>query len=136
MKNKKITPFMMFNGKAEAAIEFYTSVFRNSEIISMIKYDEQGPGAPGTVNHAVFTIHNEQFMAIDNANGTDIPFTPALSFAVECESVEEIEFLYDQLKKNGQVLMELAPMPPVAEKFAWVADQFGINWQLNLPLEA
>ncbi|TDL93425.1 VOC family protein, partial [Macrococcus carouselicus] len=105
----------------------------NSSIITMNKYGEEGPGAPGTVNHSIFTLNNQQFMAIDNADATAIPFTPAMSFAINCDSEEEIDYLYARLSTNGRVMMELAPLEPIARKFAWVEDRFGISWQLNLP---
>lgn len=134
MKMQKVVPFLMFNGKAEEAVDFYTTIFTNSQINTLNRYGSEGPGAEGTVNHSVFTLGDQQFMAIDNAHGTDIPFTPAMSFAINCDSVEEIDYLYARLSTNGKVLMELTPMEPVARKFAWVEDRFGISWQLNLPM--
>ncbi|GGB01092.1 VOC family protein [Macrococcus hajekii] len=132
MNMQKVVPFMMFNGRAEEAVDFYTTIFNNSEIATMNRYGTEGPGAEGTINHSIFTLNGQQFMAIDNANGTDVPFTPALSFVVNCDSEEEIRHLYNRLSTNGEVLMKLAPMPPVARQFAWVVDRFGLSWQLNL----
>lgn len=133
MRMQKVVPFLMFNGQAEEAVDFYTTIFRNSQIISMDKYGQDGPGVAGTVNHSIFTLNNQQFMALDNANGTDVPFTPAMSFAVNCDSEEEIDYLFARLSTNGKVMMDLVPMEPVARKFAWVEDRFGVSWQLNLP---
>ncbi|TDM03591.1 VOC family protein [Macrococcus carouselicus] len=132
MIQQKIVPFLMFNGRAEEAVDFYTTIFNDSEIAAMNRYGTEGPGAEGTINHSKFTLNGQQFMAIDNANGTDVPFTPAVSLVVNCDSEEEIRHLYDRLKTDGEVLMELMPMPPVARQFAWVADRFGLSWQLNL----
>ena len=66
-QNQKITPFLMFNGNAEEAMKFYTSIFDNAEIQSIFRQEN------GTVMHATFTLNGQTFMAIDNSNGNDIP---------------------------------------------------------------
>jgi predicted 3-demethylubiquinone-9 3-methyltransferase (glyoxalase superfamily) len=125
--SQKITTFLMFNGKAEKAIKFYTSLFDHSEITSIFHHQD------GTVLHAVFTLKGQTFMAIDNSNKEDYPFSPAMSFFVTCDSAEEINRLFERLSENGKVLMPLGELPPASEKFGWVEDQFGISWQLSLP---
>lgn len=70
-------------------------------------------------------------MCIDNSNDNDIPFTPAMSLFVTCNSEEEIETVFGKLSHDGQVLMPLAPLP-TSEKFGWVEDKYGVSWQLNL----
>jgi predicted 3-demethylubiquinone-9 3-methyltransferase (glyoxalase superfamily) len=122
---QKINPFFMFNGQAEEAIHFYVSLFDQSEITHMFHNED------GTVLHAAFTLKGQTFMAIDDMNKSDFPFTPALSMFVTCESEDEIHELFEKLSQDGQVMMELAPLP-VSEKFGWVADRYGVNWQLNL----
>ncbi|MBU8879995.1 VOC family protein [Bacillus sp. FJAT-29790] len=122
---QKINTFLMFNGKAEEAMNFYISLFSESEIARILHHED------GTVMHATFTLKGQTFMAIDNMNKQDIPFTPAISLFVTCDTSEEIEEVFAKLSQDGQVLMPLAPSP-VSEKFGWVADKYGVSWQLNL----
>ncbi|PFA67133.1 hypothetical protein CN378_12215 [Bacillus sp. AFS015802] len=123
--DQKITTFFMFNGKAQEAMTFYTSIFENSEIINMMHHED------GTVLHATFMLKGQTYMAIDNANRIEHPFSPAMSLFVSCDSEEEIDRLYDKLSINGSILMALEESP-FSEKFAWVVDRFGVSWQLNL----
>jgi predicted 3-demethylubiquinone-9 3-methyltransferase (glyoxalase superfamily) len=124
--NQKIMTCLMFNGKAEEAMKFYTSVFDQSEINQVFHYED------GTVLFGTFTVKGQTFMAIDNSNKQDLPFTPAMSLFVTCDTEEEINRVFEQLSLGGEVLMPLGPLPN-SEKFGWVQDQFGVSWQLNLP---
>ena len=127
----KITTFLMFEGRAEEAMRFYTSLFANSEIGSIARYGPGEAGTEGTVQHASFVLAGQQFMCIDSPAPHDFTFTPSMSLYVECDSEEEIERLYDALGDGGQVLM---PMDSYgfSAKFGWVNDRFGVSWQLNL----
>jgi predicted 3-demethylubiquinone-9 3-methyltransferase (glyoxalase superfamily) len=125
-QDQSITTFFMFNGKAEEAMSFYTSIFDDSEIDNVIHHED------GTVLHATFTLKGQTYMAIDNINRNDHPFSPAMSLFVACDSEEEIERVYDKLSLLGTVLMPLEESS-FSEKFAWVEDRFGVSWQLNLP---
>ncbi|WP_210618213.1 VOC family protein [Mammaliicoccus lentus] len=129
----KITTFLMFNGEAEEAIKFYTSIFKDSEILTMVKYNEEGPGEPGTVQHSIFKINGEIFMAIDQSNGVDIEMNPAMSLYVTCDTAMEMETLYSELKSGGAILMPKTEIPPTFREFAWVQDKYGVNFQLALP---
>ncbi|MED1421606.1 VOC family protein [Bacillus smithii] len=124
MENQKITTCFMFNGKAEEAMNFYTSVFNPSEINSVFHHED------GSVLHATFTLKGQTFMAIDN-NKQEHPFTPAMSLFVNCDNEEEINKAFEQLSQNGKILMPLSSYP-FSEKFGWVEDQYGVSWQLNL----
>lgn len=121
----------MFPGTAEEAINHYISVFDDSEIIHMTHYGPNEAGQEGSVMHAAFSLKGQMFMCIDNSNGNDIPFTPAISLFVTCETEEEIDRVFESLSEGGQVLMPLAPSP-ISEKFGWVEDKYGVSWQLNL----
>lgn len=123
--NQKITTFLMFNGKAKEAIEFYISVFNQSEI-NTIHYQENG-----TVLHASFTLKGQMFMAIDNSNKDNHPFTPAMSLFVTFDTEKEIDEVFEQLSQDGKILMPLAALP-FSKKFGWIEDRFGVSWQLNL----
>jgi predicted 3-demethylubiquinone-9 3-methyltransferase (glyoxalase superfamily) len=130
--DKKITTFLMFEGDAEEAMTFYTSLFDDSEILSMTMSGPDGPGGPdaeGTVQRAVFTLNGQQYMAIDSF-GHNFTFTPAISLFVQCDSEEELERLYEKLMEGGTAAMPLDDYG-FSKKFGWVQDRFGVSWQLN-----
>lgn len=122
----------MFEGQAEEAITYYTSLFDDSEIVNIKKYGPDGPGGPqaeGTVQHALFTLKGQQYMAIDSY-GHDFTFTPSISLFVHCDSEEELETLYEELMEGGTAAMPLGEYG-FSTKFGWVNDRFGVSWQLN-----
>jgi predicted 3-demethylubiquinone-9 3-methyltransferase (glyoxalase superfamily) len=123
--NQKITTFLMFEGKAEEALNYYMSVFAESKIDKILHNPD------GTVMHATFTLKGQTFMCIDSTIQHEFTFTPSISLFVTCETAEEIDRLFEQLSLDGKVLMPLSPTP-VSEKFGWVQDGFGVSWQLNL----
>jgi predicted 3-demethylubiquinone-9 3-methyltransferase (glyoxalase superfamily) len=126
----KITTFFMFNGRAEAAMSLYTSLFEDGKIDSIIHYKEGDTGEVGTVMHAIFSLNGQQFMCVDSAAKHEFSFTPSMSLFVNCDSEVEIDRLFDALSKDGKVLM--APSNyGFSEKFGWLEDQFGVSWQLN-----
>lgn len=127
----KITTFLMFEGRAEEAMNDYTSIFARSEIRSISRYGAGEPGAEGTVKHATFALDGQEFMCIDSFVKHDFTFTPAISLYVTCETEEEIDRTFASLSEGGAVLMPLAPYP-FSKKFGWVADKFGVTWQLSL----
>ncbi|MBE7122899.1 VOC family protein [Bacillus cereus] len=129
--NQKITTFLMFEGKAEEAMNLYTSLFDQSEIISISRYDENGPGKEGTVIHATFTLNGQEFMCIDSYVNHDFTFTPSMSLYVTCETEEEIETVFNKLAQDGKVLMSLGSYP-FSKKFGWLNDKYGVSWQLTL----
>ncbi|MDM5193725.1 VOC family protein [Bacillus hominis] len=129
--NQKITTFLMFEGKAEEAMNLYTTLFNQSEIISISRYDENGPGKEGTVIYATFTLNGQEFMCIDSYVKHDFTFTPAMSLYVTCETEEEIETVFHKLAQDGKVLMPLGSYP-FSKKFGWLNDKYGVSWQLTL----
>ncbi|WP_270344186.1 VOC family protein [Bacillus mobilis] len=129
--NQKITTFLMFEGKAEEAMNFYTSLFDQSEIVSISRYDENGPGKEGTVIQATFTLHGQEFMCIDSYVNHNFTFTPAMSLYVTCNTEEEIESAFNKLAEDGAVLMPLGAYP-FSKKFGWLNDKYGVSWQLTL----
>lgn len=126
---QKITPFLWFDNQAEEAMNFYTSVFKNSKTGQISRYGEVGPGEPGSVLTASFELEGLQFTALNG--GPAFNFTPAISFFVNCDSQGEIDELWERLSEGGSVLMPLDQYP-FSEKFGWLADKYGLNWQLNL----
>ncbi len=130
---QKITTFLMFSGRAEEAMKFYTSLFGNSAILDIKKYGPGEAGAEGSVMHATFSLGGQQFMCIDSNIQHGFTFTPAISLYVACTTEAEVDSLFEKLSADGQVLMPLAPYP-FSPKFGWVADRFGVSWQLSLGL--
>ncbi len=129
---QKTTTFLMFEGDAEEVITFYTSLFDDSEIVHITKAGPDGPGGPeaeGTVQHALFTLKGQQYMAIDSF-GHNFTFTPSISLFVQCDSQEELETLFKKLSDGGQVMMPIDNYG-FSTRFAWVSDRFGVSWQLN-----
>jgi predicted 3-demethylubiquinone-9 3-methyltransferase (glyoxalase superfamily) len=128
---QKITTFLMFDGKAEEAMNFYVSVFDRAEILSVQRYGANEPGAEGTVAHATFSIDGQVFMCMDSNVKHDFTFTPSISLYVACTTEEEIDRLFEKLSQGGAVAMPLAAYP-FSDRFAWVADKYDVSWQLNL----
>ena len=128
---QKFTTFLMFTGKAEEAMKFYTSLFKNSEITSISRYGANETGAEGTVQLATFTLNGQEFMCIDSSPVHEFTFTPSISIYVRCETEAEIEQAFAKLSQGGQVLMPLERYP-FSPKFGWLSDKFGVSWQLNL----
>jgi len=126
-----ITTFFMFEGRAEEAMNFYTSIFDNSEIKTITRYGANEDGPEGTVHHAVFSLNGQEFMCIDSYVNHGFSFTPSISLYVTCDTEEEIDRVFEKLAQDGSILMPLAAYP-FSKKFGWVADRFGVTWQLTL----
>ena len=114
---QKITPFLWFDGQAEEAMNFYTSIFRNSKIGSVSRYGDAGPGPKGSVMSATFEIEGQQFHALNG--GPEFKFTPAISFFVDCRTQEEVDELWNKLSAGGQT-----------NQCGWLTDKFGVSWQI------
>ena len=131
---EKVTPFLMFqDGKAEEAMEYYTSLIEDSEIKSITRYGAEGPGEEGTVVQAVFSLKDQDFMCIDSHVNHEFTFTPSFSIYLTCDTEKEIDELYNKMIRNGTALMPINNYG-FSEKFGWLVDQFGVSWQLNLPM--
>lgn len=128
---QKITTFLMFEGKAEEAMRFYTSLFPDSEIRSISRYGDNEAGPAGTVHHALFSLGGQCLMCIDSAVKHEFTFTPAMSLFVTCATTSEIDTLFARLSDGGKTLMPLDAYP-FSKRYAWVSDRFGVSWQLTL----
>ncbi|WML48747.1 VOC family protein [Neobacillus sp. PS3-34] len=131
-EKQKVHPFLMFFGTAEEAMDYYTSIFDDSEIISISRNGANGEGEEGKVLHATFSIKGQEIKCIDSSIKHDFTFTPAISLYVSCDTEEEITHVYEQLSQDGSVLMPLS-VYPFSNKFCWVMDKYGVSWQLDLP---
>ena len=128
---QKIKTFLMFDGKAEEAMDYYISLFEQSEITSISRYGPNEDGKDGTVRKATFSLKGQEFMCIDSIVKHEFTFTPSISLFVTCDTEDEIIHLFDKLSQGGGVLMPLA-VYPFSKKFCWVVDKFGVSWQFNL----
>jgi predicted 3-demethylubiquinone-9 3-methyltransferase (glyoxalase superfamily) len=133
---QKTTTFLMFVGdqfgKAEEAINYYVSLFPDSEIKNIEKWKTVEPGGQeGLVKHALFTISGQEYMASENAMDHKFTFTPSMSIYVNCEDEDEINKLFAELSAGGQVMMPLDNYG-FSKKFGWTADKYGVSWQLTL----
>ena len=131
---QKITTFLMFEGQAEEAMNFYTSLFKDSEIVNINRYGPDQPEVEGSVVHAIFSLNGQAYMCIDSNIKHEFTFTPSMSLFVACETEDEIENLFEKLSQGGKILMPLESYP-FSPKFGWVNDRFGVSWQLNLVMD-
>ena len=130
---QKISPFLWFDTQAEDAAKFYTSVFKNSKMGSITKYNDAAAAAshmePGSVMTASFEIDGYSFTAING--GPVFKINPSVSFFVHSKDEKEIDNLWSKLSEGGKVLMELNKYD-WSKKYGWVEDKFGVSWQLML----
>ena len=125
-----ITPFLMFEGAAEAAMNFYASLFPGSTIDSITRYGASGPGPEGSVMQAAMTLKGQKLLFIDSPVKHAFTFTPSISLMVDCDNAAEVDRLFAALSEQGKTLMPLDAYP-FARRFAWVNDRFGVSWQLR-----
>ena len=127
---KSCTPFLMFTGEAAKALDFYAETFAGATIDEIEHYGEGEQMPAGRVKMALFTIAGQQIRAFDSPPVHDFTFTASQSFFVECASEEELRTLSDTLARDGSVMMP-ADNYGFSRLYAWVADRFGVPWQLN-----
>ena len=114
---KKITTFLTYDDRAEEAVEFYTSIFDDSRIVSAIRYGAAGPGPEGSLMSATFELAGQEFMALND--GPSFSFAQGISLFVDCETQDEGEEMWEKLSDGG----EKGPC-------GWLTDRFGVSWQI------
>jgi predicted 3-demethylubiquinone-9 3-methyltransferase (glyoxalase superfamily) len=114
---QKITPFLWFHDKAEEAMNFYVSIFKNSKVGRVTRYGDAGPVPKGTVMSATFQLEGQEFFALNG--GPTFTFNPAISFLVNCESQEEVDELWEKLSAGGET-----------QRCGWLKDKYGLSWQI------
>ena len=112
---QKITPFLWFDGKAEEAVKFYTSIFKDSKITKVTRYGGAGP--KDSVMSVVFQLEGQEFFALNG--GPHFTFSPAISFFVNCETQGEVDALWEKLSAGGE-----------KQRCGWLKDKFGVSWQV------
>ncbi|MDB4978123.1 MAG: hypothetical protein JWM56_309 [Candidatus Peribacteria bacterium] len=131
---QKISPFLWFNHEAEEAANFYTSIFKDSKLGNIARYDEASAKASGQPEGSIltvgFTLCGKEFAALNG--GPVFSFTPAISLFVSCETEEEIDALWSALSKDAKRVMFAFGKQPFAEKYGWLDDKYGVSWQLML----
>jgi predicted 3-demethylubiquinone-9 3-methyltransferase (glyoxalase superfamily) len=120
---QKITPCLLFVGeqfgKGEEAIRSYISIFKNSGISTLFRYDQSEPGMEGAIRHASFYLDNYQFMLMESSHDYGFSFTEAVSFVITCKSQKEIDYYWENLSYGGNVYC-----------CGWIKDRFGVSWQV------
>jgi predicted 3-demethylubiquinone-9 3-methyltransferase (glyoxalase superfamily) len=109
---QKITPFLWFDRNAETAMNFYASIFRDTEILDVSR---QGPDGP--VVSVTFRLNGQEFIGLNG--GPEFRFTEAISFFVSVDTQEEVDELWDKLSDGGQ-----------QSRCGWLKDKFGVSWQV------
>ena len=117
-RTQKITMYLWFNGNAEEAVEFYTSVFADSRVTNVARWGAGGPGPQGGVINIAFELAGQPFIALNG--GPQFTFTPAISLFVSCESQPEVDELWTKLLAGGG--------KPNA--CGWLEDRYGLSWQV------
>jgi predicted 3-demethylubiquinone-9 3-methyltransferase (glyoxalase superfamily) len=114
---QKITTCLWFDNNAEEAVNFYTSIFKNSKVLEVSRWGEGGPGPEGSVLTMRFQLEGQEFQALNG--GPQFKFTEAISLSVDCQSQEEVDELWEKLTEGGS-----------EDQCAWLKDKFGLSWQI------
>lgn len=126
---EKFAPCLWFDQNAEEAVAFYTSLFENSHVDAVSHYLDGAPMPKGTVLTIRFTLAGQELDALNG--GPVFHFTPAVSLFVTCRGAAEFDALWEKLSGGGTVMMEAGPYG-FSEKFGWLADRYGLSWQLSV----
>jgi predicted 3-demethylubiquinone-9 3-methyltransferase (glyoxalase superfamily) len=114
---QKITPFLWFDTQAEEAANFYVSVFKNSQVVSVSRYGDTGPGPKGAVMTVEFELDGQRFVGLNG--GPNFRFTEAVSFVVDCATQEEVDYFWQKLSEGGKEV-----------QCGWLQDKYGLSWQV------
>lgn len=121
---QKITPCLLFTGKqygrAEEALNCYTSIFKDSSIDGILRYGKNElPDQEGKIKHAQFSLNDQKFMVMDSAAQHNFTFSEGISLTIHCEDQEEIDYYWEKLTESGEESM-----------CGWLKDRFGVSWQI------
>lgn len=127
---RAVTPFLMFEGRAEEAMNLYVDLFSRSAIGAVVRHGSGESGAEGTIKRADFTVAGQPLICFDSPVKHAFTFTPSISLFVDCEDEAELDRAFAELSAGGNVLMAPANYG-FSTRFTWVSDRFGVSWQLN-----
>jgi predicted 3-demethylubiquinone-9 3-methyltransferase (glyoxalase superfamily) len=116
---QKLNTFLWFDGQAEAAVNFYLSVFPQAKAGKVLRWGDTGPGPKGAVRTASFELNGQEFTALNG--GPEYKFTPAVSFMIPCETQQEVDGYWNKLMADGG-------QPSAC---GWLTDKFGVSWQVT-----
>lgn len=116
-RKQKIKTYLWFDGNAEEAANHYTSIFKNSKILSVSRYGDAGPGPKGAVMTVTFQLEGQEFIALNG--GPHFKFTEAISLLVDCDTQKEVDELWSKLAAGGE-----------EGQCGWLKDRFGLSWQI------
>ena len=120
---QKITPCLWFDDKAEEAVNFYVSVFKDSKVLSTLRYDAESAKASGRPEGSVLTVEfqiaGQKFLALNG--GPIFKLTEAVSFMIDCKDQKEVDYYWDKLSEGGD---------PAAQQCGWLKDRYGLSWQV------
>jgi predicted 3-demethylubiquinone-9 3-methyltransferase (glyoxalase superfamily) len=128
----RIVPVLMFEGRAQEAIDLYTSLLPDAEVADVQRFGPEGPDPEGEVMRAVVVVGGRPLVLMDTPVHHQFTFTPSISLSLTCSDRAEIERLVAELGEGGQMLMPLDSYG-FATAYAWLNDRFGVSWQLTLP---
>ena len=114
---QKIVTYLWFDGKAEEAAKHYTSIFKNSQILSVTRHGDAGPGPKGSAMIVNFQLESQEFIALNG--GPQFKFTEAISLLVNCDTQKEVDELWSRLSAGGE-----------EGQCGWLKDKFGLSWQI------
>ncbi len=114
---QKIVPNLWFDTEAEEAAAFYVSVFKDGRILNVARYTEAGPRPAGTVMTVEWEVNGQRFVGING--GPEFSFSEAVSFGIECEDQDEVDYYWDKLTEGGQ-----------EGPCGWLKDRYGLSWQV------
>jgi predicted 3-demethylubiquinone-9 3-methyltransferase (glyoxalase superfamily) len=126
---QKIAACLWFNNQAEEAVQFYTSLFKNSSVGTVAYYGEGAPMPKGSVLTINFRLENQDFIALNG--DPHFTFNPSISFSVTLENEAKLDALWSKLSEGGNVFMEFQKYD-WSEKYGWLSDKYGVSWQLGL----
>src|SRR5438067_2096658 len=115
---QKITPFLWYDNQAEEAANFYVSIFKNSKVLEVTRYGDTGPGPKDSVMTVGFELDGQKFVALNG--GPMFKFNESVSFVVNCETQEEIDYFWEKLSSDGGQEVQCG----------WLKDKFGLSWQV------
>ncbi len=121
---QRITPCLWFDHEAEEAVAFYTSIFKNSKLVNVVRYGEAGReihgGAAGSVMTVTFQLDGQEFVALNG--GPVFTFNEAISLQIQCDTQEEVDYYWERLADGGD---------EKAQQCGWLKDRFGVSWQVT-----